>query len=695
MPGILVAPPFLGVVDLRATNTAGEWGRVMARLASLTTSNLALRLLPGPNGESFLLDGVAGSTTALPNNAVIFGTPATRIKCAMTGGGYGVTDGPFNATVGAATPFTMSAPNVAMATTFTSTTSIAVGSIVRLLSVNGLAGNSYKTTAVSGAGPFTITVDRPILGVYSGAQNVFASQPTGIRIYGNGMAMSGVCGRYVELISAFDCQVHGLRIDTVDGVMAASQYAISMDVGGHDNLIRDCFVNTTAGGASAGIALEGQEHSRILECRASSTKYGIYMTDCRESSVSDCFAYSCVNSGFGIDSTTFADSIDLILERCRSDGNSRSGYQIQGGATRVQVLGCQSSGNTSFGIELSAQGAAPVETLIDGYTASELVAGSDGITIPVGIKGTVITNSVIDSAGNAMIVASDDMTCTGLSGTVSGGAYGLWLVTGDHVVDGFDINLITSGGNAIQSAGAHNARINGGVIRCNSANVIGINVAVGTSTLALSQLRFLGANLATATGITTSGASSVHLGPNVDFTPCNTATSFAASTVLLPTTAGTDASASVAPVPANQTTPAANTGVLACVVTPKASGRFLVMGSIQFTGIAATAVTIKLRSQTKTAAIVVGNGTATGVNCYFATASGPITYGGGMTAADLDAITFTPLAGSLTVSEDFCVLVEPNATNGIAAGKNVAFEITVSSAGNVTSFTGNIGAIEV
>ena len=172
-------------------------------------------------------------------------------------------------------------------------------------------------------------------------------------------------------------------------------------------------------------------------------------------------------------------------------------------------------------------------------------------------------------------------------------------------------------------------------------------------------------------------------------------TAGAATVTALQNFAATDASSTVAPVPANQTTPAANTGVLACVVTPKVSGRFLVTGSLQFTGVAATAFNCKLRSQTKAAAIVTANATATGVSSFFATASGPITYGGGTTAATLEATTDTPLVGDLTRSVPFALVVVPNAANAIAVGNNVAFEITVDSAGNVSGLTGTIGAVEL
>ncbi len=215
------------------------------------------------------------------------------------------------------------------------------------------------------------------------------------------------------------------------------------------------------------------------------------------------------------------------------------------------------------------------------------------------------------------------------------------------------------------------------------------------SSVNIDKVKFTGAALSTSTGVkTTLSSQKIKIASTVDLSVFGTPTS-GTGTFGQPSTAGTDASSATAPVPANQTTPAANTGVLAAVVTPTFSGKFLVTGSLQFTGVAANAVTIKLRSQTKTAAIVTGNATATGLNCFFAAANGPITYGGGTTAQDLDVETFTVLAGSLTGSYDFVAVVVPNANNAIVIGKNVAFEITVASAANVTSLTGTLGVTEV
>lgn len=163
----------------------------------------------------------------------------------------------------------------------------------------------------------------------------------------------------------------------------------------------------------------------------------------------------------------------------------------------------------------------------------------------------------------------------------------------------------------------------------------------------------------------------------------------------------TDASSTVAPTPANQTTPGALTDVLAAIVTPRVSGIFRVSANLRMAATATNTLICTVTTRTKTAAIVVANGTATGIGCFFATANGAITYGGGMTSSTKITKTLTVPAAPVTWEFSWSnTVAQGGAQTGFpvptsANANNVAIAITVQDAANdVTGMTGSISVEE-
>jgi len=155
--------------------------------------------------------------------------------------------------------------------------------------------------------------------------------------------------------------------------------------------------------------------------------------------------------------------------------------------------------------------------------------------------------------------------------------------------------------------------------------------------------------------------------------------------------AATDNSAVVQPAPANQT--GNNIDVLAAVLTPIVSGRFSVKFTFGWTLSGAATITFGITCRTKAAGIVIGNGTATGLNCFFATGAGSITYGGGTTNSVLFASPIIVPAGSLSQASSFAFDVIPNGNNAITIGNNLAIALTVSV--GAATISGMSGAVRI
>jgi hypothetical protein len=181
--------------------------------------------------------------------------------------------------------------NLAGAQTNTGLTTTTVASGVDELSLDfqpsvgediifGITGSlwafSRVVTAVSGSGPYLVTVDKPIpKSLASGSYAItVVSVPRDIIINGNDALLTGPCERFIELGCAQNCLVESIRCDATEGF--AVGYAVSFDVGGQNNEFRNIDI-AGDGVVNTGLALESNEGSRIINCRATNAGHGILL----------------------------------------------------------------------------------------------------------------------------------------------------------------------------------------------------------------------------------------------------------------------------------------------------------------------------------------------------------------------------------------------------------------------------------
>lgn len=301
---------------------------------------------------------------SIPSGTVLIGSPGVRIISSLT---YGAVD-PFNAVFSAGPTFagtpassTLAADATVGSNQVSVNASFSAGTIVRIAletpgaAEHGLCQQYYTVKAVSGSGPYTLTLDRPVRRPYLATNPILEALtvPTDIRILGNGMQVSGTADRYVEIAAGKRCLVSGLYSDNGDGALGALSPAMSFDIGGVECRFEDCIVESYGNSTNAGCILESCERSTISNCQAryaGITGFGLY--DCDACAVINSHAYGCIYGGF-----MGSDGVQVGCSECKIQGgtfwNNQQGILI-GFNERSKISDVDCSYNTQNGIKIAS-----------------------------------------------------------------------------------------------------------------------------------------------------------------------------------------------------------------------------------------------------------------------------------------------------------------------------------------------------
>lgn len=271
----------------------------------------------------------------------------------------------FVANIAIAANTTVASSNTVGTRTFSATAlaGLVAGSLVRIAKA-GLRAMTYTVMSTAGAGPFTITVDRPILYQFDAADVVsrLTSMPQDITIDGENAFISGIADRFVEFAGSRRCNVRNIRALYTGGVNA--NIGFSYDVGGYENE----FINILFDGGTQmqlGISLESQENSHIIRSTATRvSNWAIPVYDSVECTVMGCRALTSGN-GIGLVSDGVGiGCLDCKVIDCFSDGHTTDGYATGPGPShRCSFIGCSGKWNGGHGINIVANS---LDTLIDG-----------------------------------------------------------------------------------------------------------------------------------------------------------------------------------------------------------------------------------------------------------------------------------------------------------------------------------------
>lgn len=335
---------------------------------------------------------------------------------------------------------------------------------------------AYIVRDATGTGPYTLTLDRPLLRDWPSTTNIDrGTRAKNIRVYGNGAKITGTGDRAISFISAWDCHVEGFEIDA-PGFDA--EYTVSFDSGSFQSGYERIRVKSSKATSFALEACEGTYAKHCYSEYKDSNKfnaaflvqagYNVTLFDCHASGRTG-------SSGAGLLVGFVSDVVGsrgVRVENCSFRGNL-IGVDVSGGSQDVDIVNCDISNNTSDGVrvqsltsptrvpgrvrvrggEIKRNGGAGIN--VDGCKGVRADAvffeentGGQARTINGGelkVHGCVGTLSVAATAQFRSNSATDVMSVvdTTMGGTPTGFPYGIWCADGDVSVKGCRFNYDT------------------------------------------------------------------------------------------------------------------------------------------------------------------------------------------------------------------------------------------------------------
>ncbi len=379
-----------GFVFVRPINgTSDDWPRLMGSIVPAAIARgQTVVMLPGLAGQVWQ----CLSTVDVPSGAQIWGTPQTKINVNLAG--VTAVDTPFTIFPGTLSSKTAMAVDVLPgATSITSPVTVPVNSIIVLGSTTAAQQMRYKVTSLSGGGPFTLGLDRPV--VFSGFTvangttiATLASGPANVTIDGRGMLVTGVkAGGLASFTLAYRCVLRNVIFDATgmvfdagagDGVALASAL---------ENRLERVTVQSLAGTSSVSLATC---ESCVLEgTRASAgAGDGVLFSQSVQCTARDTIAESNALNGAHLSACT-----DCVLDGGSYNGNGGTGFlsgiDVDVGSAGTKIVNLVAKYNTGDGVFLDSSTTAVVDTFIDNVDAQN---NSNSFDVSTGTLRTKLSN---------------------------------------------------------------------------------------------------------------------------------------------------------------------------------------------------------------------------------------------------------------------------------------------------------------
>lgn len=315
-------------------------------------------------------------------------------------------------------------------------------------------GNSFHTydiLAVSGSGPYTLTIDRAIAMPFVATDPVdtYASQPKNITI--RNLGFRGRADRYVELACANGVLLEDLGTDTIGGGgPSASNGALSGDTGGRNHTYRRIRIdNRNASNTSTfGVAAESIDGVYGEQIEVIGGDIAVYRPDCNNAVFVQIIGHRCGRgSGTGTAFSFGASGTGLGSTNCSTYGASAidCAYGVStGGATgssesifSLRALGCDAAININSGagkVEIEGLNANACKIIgvfagdcsINGLRAVDLASAPGAVS---GIQGYIHQTGGVLRISDGVITSTCTSTSNGSGVYMSAGTIELEDVT--------------------------------------------------------------------------------------------------------------------------------------------------------------------------------------------------------------------------------------------------------------------------
>jgi len=409
---------------------------------------------------------VIGEALAVPSSTIVWGDSAATLKSTITAG---VGPGGFGAIFTA-----IPAPNQNGVTIGALNINAAIGSRVLQFNVTGVlptigdwlnmlhgfSAQVFKVTNVAlvAGTVYNVTIDREVLLPFTTADSgtAYTAIPQDIRIYGNGMTLTGTGDLYIELFAALNCEVRNLKLNASGGALRATTFVASFDTGS-----RNCtFDNLVVDGTGANAAMGGP----VTEGGTSNLLRRIY----------------CANmTGNG---PALIDGIGCGLEDCSLDTGGGFGLAIGTQGASFGSFGCWMQ--NSFVAGATTQGFLFDKTQSCSGENLQAYACNIGVQVTANAVDATLRNVLTEDSttGPGLDVHAycivRDLTCY----ESNGAGHDAVTVSGGLLLDGFDIH--TGGTVNLQGVGINLntgiARIRNGIVTLEST---GAHIAIVVTAL--------------------------------------------------------------------------------------------------------------------------------------------------------------------------------------------------------------------
>lgn len=493
--------------------TADDTAATQTAMNTAAAAGLPLQFATGKTGNYKIT-----AALTMPSGLEIWGNPdVTLTASALVGWLLQAQYAPGEAT---RTPNTTLAANTTVGATTVSLTANTIGgspvvATTKLLITDAnYIGQIFTVKSIAGMGPYTVTLDRPIQQALLAAGSVVqivTSQPTDIRIQGNGMKIAGVFSRALDIMGATRCYVSDLEIDASQ--QNASNYTVSMDLYGLENTLERVHVDGGGNANVAGcVATESNERTQIIDCTAANGVIGIAVSNGIDVEVRNGSATGCT---YGL----------LVGGDVASTGTS----------VRVRVVGGSYNGNTIDGAVVNGSSAfsgwlgAAQDTFFVGTSLCE--NQHSGLVVDVGTTGTHCID--IDLTQNGLSGPNQPFVLIGAGCVINGircasadnGGYLIETTAGIVIVRNVEMT-VTAAANATIGAYCHGGTvsIDGMHLSISAGAAATDGILIDTGTLALQNMHVDGAGAGGGgiSGIVSSAGTTVRLGSGVDVDACTT-----------------------------------------------------------------------------------------------------------------------------------------------------------------------------